>query len=108
MGCRSDYPDHCFCGSCSGCRARSGGYGIASTQAPVMTVQAPVVNPFDYEGALCDVLTYLESYHPDILPSLDPKTIQVWKLHEAKEAEKTRQEALAKLTPKEKRALGIK
>lgn len=66
------------------------------------------IKTLDTNGALCDVLTMLEEKFPDAMCSLDRKTLAWWKQHEKAEESKTRAEALKKLSPKEKRALGIK
>lgn len=63
---------------------------------------------FDVEGALCDVLTLLEDKHVMAFYDLDVKTVDWWRDHEDKEAERIKQEALKKLSPRERRALGLK
>jgi hypothetical protein len=64
---------------------------------------------FDVEGALCDVLTALESsLGADALKHLDKKTLEWWYDHEDREKDRIKTEALAKLSPRERRALGLK
>lgn len=62
---------------------------------------------FNTDGALCDVLSLLEE--KNLLEVMDiPKDImEWWAKHQSKEVEKTKKEALAKLSDKEKRALGL-
>lgn len=63
---------------------------------------------FDHEGAMCDVLTMIENEDPTLLRKVDPKTIEWWRRHESTEKDRIKAEALAKLTPRERRALGLK
>ena len=63
---------------------------------------------FNVSGALCDVLTLIEDNNPKLMSKVDEATKLWWKSHETREIEKTKKEALAKLTPKERRALGLK
>lgn len=65
-------------------------------------------NGFDVEGALCDVLTLLEEKHIVAFYDVDPKVHDWWRDHESKEEERIKKEALAKLTKRERRALGLK
>lgn len=67
---------------------------------------------FDVEGALCDVLELIQnkanqSGDFDIFERIDPKTICWWDAHSKNEEEKIKKEALAKLTPRERKALGF-
>lgn len=63
---------------------------------------------FDYEGALCDLMSLIEERAPTIMSDVDPATVKIWKLHEKEEVEKIRQEAMQKLTARERRVLGLK
>ena len=68
---------------------------------------------FDYQGMLCEALQLLEDWIPeDIfqqeLKRRDPRLLDFMERHELKERTKIRNEALSKLTLREKRALGIK
>lgn len=63
---------------------------------------------FDVEGALCDVLTLLEEKHTVAYYEIDTAIHDWWHAHEGKEKERIKAEALAKLTPRERRALGLK
>jgi hypothetical protein len=112
MPCRVDVCARCggyYCpgsfqtgSGCTGTRKRDGSY----EPAPVPT--APPVPKLDTTGALCDVLTLLESKFPEAFKAVDRQTIAWWNKHESKEKERIKKEALAKLTPREKRALGLK
>lgn len=62
--------------------------------------------PFDYEGALCDVLKLLEEKNPELLKFVDPETIKAWHGHAAREV-KERKAALSKLTTRERKLLGV-
>lgn len=70
----------------------------------------PAANSYSYDtsGALCDVLSLLEHKYPSVFAQIDKETIEWWKKHEREEQKKIREEALNKLTPREKRALNIK
>lgn len=65
---------------------------------------------FDTEGALCDILTFIEN-EPQLYlyfaSVIDPKTIKWWKSHEKREENKIKKEALLKLTPRERKLLGL-
>lgn len=63
---------------------------------------------FDYEGALCDVLSLIEAHAPKLLKKVDKMVLAQWQIHSEEEREKIQTQALAKLTPREKRALGLK
>lgn len=63
---------------------------------------------FDFEGALCDVLSLLEEESPKLLKKVDPKTLERWKAHETEETEEIKRKALLKLSHRERRVLGIK
>lgn len=66
-------------------------------------------NPsFDVEGALCDVLALLEEKHVATFYEIDERIHDWWRAHEKKEGERIKKEALAKLSAREKRALGLK
>jgi hypothetical protein len=62
---------------------------------------------FNVAGALCDVLTLLED--KELLKTIDiPQDIlDWWDGHQSREKDKVKKEALAKLSMKERRALGI-
>lgn len=68
----------------------------------------------DYKGMLCEALKLLEEWTPedvslrDKLLHYDHRLLDFLDEHEELEAKKTKQEALAKLTPRERRALGFK
>lgn len=63
---------------------------------------------FDTAGALCDLLSSLE--HEDLLDAAEipQDVLNWWEAHQAGETEKLKAEGLAKLSAKEKRALGLK
>jgi len=64
---------------------------------------------FDFEGALCDVLELIEGWRDsELLAHVDRKTLEWWGEHEVREHERIKKEALAKLSPRERRALGLK
>lgn len=63
---------------------------------------------FNVEGALCDVLTLLEDKGLLKTASIPPDILEWWNGHQAREKQKIKREALAKLSSKEKRALGLK
>lgn len=84
MPCRDDRDDDCF-----------------------PTYDDPVAN-FDTTGALCDVLTMLEENFRHVFFHVDKATVAWWQQHEKRERERIKKEALAKLTLREKRALGLK
>lgn len=41
---------------------------------------------YDYEGALCDVLTLVEKQAPTLLDGVDPKILAAWREHQARDA----------------------
>lgn len=59
-------------------------------------------------GALCDVLTALEDRNLLKMAGVPQDVLDWWAAHQSKEQDKIKQEALAKLSEKEKRALGLK
>lgn len=63
---------------------------------------------FNVEGALCDVLTLLETRQMLKHAGIPADILEWWNGHQSREQEKIKKEALAKLSPKEKRALGLK
>ncbi len=63
---------------------------------------------FNVEGALCDVLTLLEEKKLLTKAGIPQDILEWWDGHQSREKDKTKKEALAKLTAKEKRALGLK
>jgi len=63
---------------------------------------------FNVEGALCDVLTLLEDKKLLKTAGIPQDILDWWNGHQSREQEKIKKEALAKLTAKEKRALGLK
>lgn len=64
---------------------------------------------FDFEGALCDVLSMLETSPGGQvqLTRVDKKVLEWWSDHEEREKDRIKAEALAKLSPRERRALGL-
>jgi hypothetical protein len=62
---------------------------------------------FNIEGALCDVLSLLEDKMLLSQANLPQDILNWWDEHQSKEREKIKKEALEKLSPKEKRALGL-
>ncbi len=63
---------------------------------------------FNVEGALCDVLTLLEDKGLLKTANIPKDILDWWEGHQTREQAKIKKEALAKLSTKEKRALGIK
>jgi len=62
---------------------------------------------FNVEGALCDVLTLLEDNELLKVAGIPQDILDWWNAHQSREQEKIKKEALAKLSIKEKRALGL-
>lgn len=62
---------------------------------------------FDVEGALCDILSSLEDKKTLNEAGISQEVMDWWEGHQSREKDKTKKEALAKLTAKEKRALGL-
>lgn len=62
---------------------------------------------FDIEGALCDVLTLLEDSNLLGKAAIPSDILEWWDGHQSRETQKVKKEALAKLSEKEKRALGL-
>ncbi len=62
---------------------------------------------FDTDGALCDVLSLLEEKGLLASAGVPQDILNWWEAHQSREKDKTKKEALAKLTAKEKRALGL-
>lgn len=109
MPCRVDTCARCGDFYCPGDYVNGNGctWRDAPKPSPEPT-STPPVSKFDTSGALCDVLSLLEEKFPKAFKALDKRTIAWWRKHEKQEQEKIKQEALAKLTPREKRALGLK
>lgn len=63
---------------------------------------------FNVEGALCDVLTLLEDQCILTKVGVPKDILEWWSGHQVREQAKIKKEALAKLSAKEKRALGLK
>ena len=63
---------------------------------------------FNVEGALCDVLTLLEDQCILTKVGVPKDILEWWSNHQVREKAKIKKEALAKLTIKERRALGLK
>jgi hypothetical protein len=82
--------------------------GFGGSQCIFPNGKKESIRTLDTDGALCDVLSMLEEKFPDAMCSLDRKTLAWWKQHEKSEESKTKVAALAKLSAKEKRALGLK
>ena len=77
----------------------------------VKAIKEKIVNkkpPFNVEGALCDVLSLLEDEGPLEMADIPQDILEWWKNHQSEEKEKLKKQALAKLSAKEKRALGLK
>jgi len=55
---------------------------------------------------LCEAMTLIEST-PKLLSQCSPELQSWWKVHGTKEDERVRREAAAKLSPRERLALGI-
>lgn len=114
MPCRVDICPKCNeydCGGFSGgeCRYPNGKQKSAQVEEyKYKPSPKPPAKLFDTSGALCDVLSLLEDKSPELLKSVDKKTLKWWKAHEKKELEKIKQEALNKLSEREKRILGLK
>ncbi len=62
---------------------------------------------FDTAGALCDVLDLLQKDHPDAMAAVGAPVLKWWKEHTAREQSRLKEEALAKLSPRERKALGF-
>lgn len=107
MPCRVDICPRCNeydCGGFAGaCR-----YPNGKPKDTVVVSKSAPKDSFDTSGALCDVLSLLEDKFPDVLVAVDPKTRNWWKKHTKLEKDKIKKEALAKLTPRERKALGLK
>lgn len=63
---------------------------------------------FNVEGALCDVLTLLEDKGLLKTASIPKDILEWWEGHQTREQDKIKKAALAKLSSKERRALGLK
>lgn len=105
MPCRVDICPRCNEYDCGGFGGGTCRYpnGKPKDKAPALPKES-----FDTSGALCDVLSLLEDKFPDVLVQVDPKTRNWWKKHTKQEKDKIKREALAKLTPRERKALGLK
>lgn len=62
----------------------------------------------DFKGALCDLIGLIEDKAPELFSSIDPVVLKWWEKHTKSELEKIKAEALAKLSAREKRILGLK
>lgn len=88
---------------CSTCNiAACGGY-----MEGVLCDTQKAHDAFDTSGALCDLLTMLEDKHPHAYGRVDKKTLEWWEYHQRNEQDKIKREALSKLSPEEKKALGL-
>lgn len=67
-----------------------------------------VSNELDFKGALCDLIGLIEDKAPELFSSIDPVVLKWWEKHTKSELEKIKAEALAKLSAREKRILGLK
>lgn len=67
-----------------------------------------VSNELDFKGALCDLIGLIEDKAPELFSSIDPIVLKWWEKHTKSESEKIKAEALAKLSAREKRILGLK
>jgi len=61
----------------------------------------------DLDGALCDVLDSLDNTVDNISNYVDAPILEWWKVHTDKERSKLREQALKKLTKRERKALGF-
>lgn len=66
------------------------------------------VEKYNVEGALCDLLSLLENQNLLHKVGVPEDILDWWSTHQSKEKDKIKNEALAKLSDKEKRALGLK
>jgi hypothetical protein len=115
MACRVDVCQNCEQYDCPAihggqCKCKSKNVetvGSVYLKSDTIVTAPPAAIPFDIAGALCDVLSILEENSSINLLLIDVKTIEWWRAHEKSEISKTKREALAKLTAKEKRALGF-
>lgn len=60
----------------------------------------------NFTGALCDLMTIIDNH--DLVKFVDAEVVEWWKKHSVTEEQKIKEEALAKLTEREKRVLGLK
>ena len=112
MGCMTPICHSCKqydCGGFNGgpCTHKSKGKNKAKVVSTKDTLKEREVTNFDTSGALCDVLSLLEKDYPDAFEHVDVRTLVWWGTHEKDEQNLIRAEALAKLSPREKRALGL-
>lgn len=68
----------------------------------------PTMSNFDSENALIDLIGLIEDKSPEIFALIDPTTLIWWEQHTKSSFEKLRAAALAKLSEREKRVLGLK
>lgn len=61
---------------------------------------------FNIAGALCDVLSLVQNKSTLIFNQIDPEIIKWWNDHTKNEEDKIKKQALAKLTPRERKVLG--
>lgn len=105
MPCRVDLCPICEDYNCPGFL---GGNCINGKKPPkTESVNISIKPSFDTSGALCDLLSLLEYRHPNVFLEVDPATIHWWKEHEQGEKDKTKKEALSKLSPREKQVLNL-
>tara|TARA_B110000503_G_scaffold138610_2_gene225149 strand:+ start:49 stop:321 length:273 start_codon:yes stop_codon:yes gene_type:complete len=62
---------------------------------------------FNIAGALCDVLFLVQDQSTLIFNRIDPEIIKWWNDHTKNEEDKIKKQALAKLTPRERKVLGL-
>lgn len=104
MPCRTEICTRCNEYDCPGAFGDKCIYPDGKTKKTII----PTPIPFDTAGALCDVLSLLEDKWGSVLATVDKETLRWWRQHEKNEQEKIKKEALSKLTPRERRALGLK
>lgn len=62
---------------------------------------------FNITGALCDVLSLVQEKSALVFREIDPEIIKWWNTHTKNEEDKIKKQALAKLTPSERKVLGL-
>jgi hypothetical protein len=121
MPCRTDM---CHCNNCGGehyypeeCVIDPSKYGeglsgynpqTAAALSLAKSKKSEVKEHYNTEGALCDILTLLENQGLLCKVGIPQDIMEWWSGHQSKEQEKIKSEAMAKLSDKEKRALGLK
>lgn len=78
MPCRVDICDRCREYNCI-CHTPEGKLEMARRDRAVK---------FDFEGALCDVLSLIEQRAPAILSLVDTKVLAAWRAHQRRERKK--------------------